>query len=117
MFGDNLKKVRETTRLSQSQLAELLSVSQQTVGSWEVNRTSPPPETIVQISNVLNVSTDYLLGISNVPNKPLMQQKEKLEEDSDIKAVTGDYKKLSPEDKYFFKVMLRTMLEREALTS
>ena len=62
MFGDNLKQARTNRKLSQAGLARMLMVSQQTVGSWEVNRTSPPPETIAQIAKVLGVSTNYLLG-------------------------------------------------------
>ena len=62
MFGDNLKQARMNRKLSQAALARMLMVSQQTVGSWEVNRTSPPPETIAQIAKVLGVSTNYLLG-------------------------------------------------------
>lgn len=35
MFGDILKKLREQSGISQRKLAEVLHVSQQTVGSWE----------------------------------------------------------------------------------
>jgi len=62
MFGDNLKKARTSRQLSQAALARMLSVSQQTVGSWEVSRASPTPETIVQIAKVLGVSANFLLG-------------------------------------------------------
>jgi len=62
MFGDNLKKARTSRELSQAALARMLSVSQQTIGSWEVNRTTPPPEMIAKISKVLCTSTGFLLG-------------------------------------------------------
>ena len=62
MFGDNLKRVRTSRNISQAALARMLSVSQQTIGSWEVNRTSPSPDTIVRIAKVLRVSANYLLG-------------------------------------------------------
>ena len=67
MFGDNLKSARTTRKLSQAALARMLSVSQQTIGSWEVNRTSPPPETIARIAKVLGVSTNFLLGAATDP--------------------------------------------------
>lgn len=65
LFGDQLKKYRSMANLSQSTLAKLLNVSQQAVGSWETNRTSPSPEMIVEIASVLNVSTDTLLGVAS----------------------------------------------------
>lgn len=62
MFGDVLKKIREKNNLSQRALAEKINVSQQTVGSWETNRTSPSPEMIKKIAELFNISTDVLLG-------------------------------------------------------
>lgn len=70
MFGEELKKCRSAAGLSQRQLAELLNVSQQAVGSWETNRTSPSPETIADIANVLEISSDKLLGVSAQKNPP-----------------------------------------------
>ena len=63
MFGDNLKKIREDAGLSQKALAEKIFVSQQTVAKWERNGSTPNPETIVMIAEVLGVSNDYLLGV------------------------------------------------------
>lgn len=34
-FGDNLKKLRKTKKLSQEDLAEKLNVSRQSVSKWE----------------------------------------------------------------------------------
>jgi len=65
MFGDNLKRFRTSEGLSQAKLASRLSVSQQTVASWEVNRTSPAPETVVVIAEALGISPNQLLGQSN----------------------------------------------------
>ena len=62
MFVDNLKRIRTSRKLSQAALARMMSVSQQTIGSWEVNRTSPSPETIVRVAKVLGVSSNFLLG-------------------------------------------------------
>ena len=62
MFGSQLKKLRNGIGLSQATLARKLSVSQQTVASWEVDRSSPSPEMLSLISDVFAVSVDYLLG-------------------------------------------------------
>jgi hypothetical protein len=67
MIPETLKNVRTKKGMSQRELAEMLGVSQQTIGSWEVGRTSPDPTTIKRIADFFNVSTDYLLGNTTVP--------------------------------------------------
>lgn len=71
MFGDILKKLREQSGVSQRKLAEEIHVSQQTVGSWEVNRTTPNPDIMNRVADYFNVSLDYLLGreTTNSSNK------------------------------------------------
>lgn len=64
MLSDRLKKLRMDKGISQAVLAKILGVSQQTIGSWEVNRTSPDSEMIKKIANFFNQTTDYLLDNS-----------------------------------------------------
>ena len=68
MFSNRLKALRNKKGLSQTELAKLLFVSQQTVAKWETDKSTPNPETILKISNILDVSTDYLLGNSTEPS-------------------------------------------------
>ena len=65
MFGENLKHIRENAGLSQKALADKIFVSQQTVAKWETNKTTPNPETIILITKVFGITSDYLLGISS----------------------------------------------------
>ena len=53
-IGDNIKKVRESRGLKQSELAELVKVSDKTVSSWEINRTEPKMGMIEKICQALN---------------------------------------------------------------
>jgi len=62
MFSEILKKLRKERGVSQSSLAEYLQMSQQAIGSWETNRATPDLDTLVQLADYFNVSTDYLLG-------------------------------------------------------
>lgn len=66
MLPETLKMIRNNKEMSQKELANILGVSQQTIGSWEVGRTSPDPEMINRIARFFNVTTDYLLG-NDVP--------------------------------------------------
>ena len=66
MLGENLKQLRKQHKISQAELAKQLFVSQQAVGKWETNKATPNPETIIKIANIFDVSTDYLLGHSDI---------------------------------------------------
>lgn len=68
MFGEILKKLREQTGISQRKLAEVLHVSQQTVGSWEVNRTTPSPEIMNKIADYFGVTLDSIYGRKTTNN-------------------------------------------------
>lgn len=62
---ENFKKTRKKLKLTQSELAKKLNVSQQAVGSWETGRTEPDNEMLKNIVSILGVSTDFLLGESD----------------------------------------------------
>ena len=62
MLSWKLKPLRKANHLSQLELGNALSVSQQTIASWENNRSEPDMNTIVQIADYFNISTDYLLN-------------------------------------------------------
>lgn len=62
MFSDVLRKLRKEKGLSQSALADILNMSQQAIGKWETNHATPDFDTLVQLADYFNVSTDYLLG-------------------------------------------------------
>ncbi|MPM33670.1 LexA repressor [bioreactor metagenome] len=68
MFGEQLRKIRESNNISQKKLGEILFVSQQTVAKWESNKSSPNPETLAKIAEIFKVSIDNLMGVnSGVP--------------------------------------------------
>ena len=62
MIKEILKELRNNKGISQREFAQMLGVSQQTVGSWEVGRTEPDNNMLKQIADYFNVTTDYLLG-------------------------------------------------------
>lgn len=61
-FMSRLKATRKQKHLSQDKLAELLGVTKQAVSHWERGTRKPDQETLLAIADILNVSTDYLLG-------------------------------------------------------
>jgi len=69
-FGDRLKAVRKSKRLTQLDLSKRLEVSKGTISAYEQGLSFPSLETFVKICSILDTSADYLLGISdNLPFK------------------------------------------------
>lgn len=58
-----IKELRLDVRLTQTDLAKLCSVKQSCVSKWERGETFPDAETIVLLTEIFKVSSDYLLGI------------------------------------------------------
>ena len=61
MFGERLRECRIEKGFTQNQLAEKLLITQSTLGKYE--RGEPNIETIKALCKILDVSSDYLLGI------------------------------------------------------
>lgn len=64
MFQIRLKELREREKISQKALAQILGVSQSTVGMWENGKNKPEHDTLLKLANHFNVSIDYLVGSS-----------------------------------------------------
>lgn len=62
-FSQQLRAARKAARMSQTELAAQLGVTQQAVGKWENGRSSPDPATLARIASLLHTTTDTLLGL------------------------------------------------------
>lgn len=60
-IGEKISKLRRENNYTQEQLAEILSVSRQSVSKWETDLTYPETEKIIALSKLFGCSTDYLL--------------------------------------------------------
>ncbi len=64
MVGDRIKALREQQGLTQAALAKKLGITRASVNSWEMGISIPSTKYLVELSSLLNVSSDYLLGIN-----------------------------------------------------
>ena len=62
MIGQTIKDLRRTKKLSQTDFAKIVGVSQTTVTAWETGKAEPSSSAITRIADYFDVSTDYLLG-------------------------------------------------------
>lgn len=61
-----LRELRKKRDLKQELLADEIGTSQQTVSRIENDKLSMSIETLIRLSAYFNVTTDYLLGISDI---------------------------------------------------
>lgn len=58
----NIKKLRKENNMSQVELAEKLHISPQAVSKWETGKSLPDMLTLKSLSEIFNVSVDYLIS-------------------------------------------------------
>ena len=62
MIGQTIRDLRKLKKMSQSELAKVVGVSQTTVTAWETGKAEPSSSAISSLADYFNVTTDYLLG-------------------------------------------------------
>lgn len=131
-FAQRLKDLRNNKGLSQSALADILGRTQQAIGKWEVGKAEPDSTTLLKLANYFNVTTDYLLGLSDNPHglqqgllgdingdSPLAQKAR--EGTADItpyeKALIDAYRLANERDKTIVNTILKPNLQSESQKS
>ncbi|MDU3526393.1 helix-turn-helix transcriptional regulator [Clostridium sp.] len=66
MINKQIKLLRKELNLSQEQLSKDLNISREALAKYENGTRTPSIDLIIEISKYFKVSTDYLLGITNV---------------------------------------------------
>jgi transcriptional regulator with XRE-family HTH domain len=66
-FGQRLRDLREKRGLAQKEVGALLDVTISTIGKYESGERTPAPDAIVKLADFFQVSADYLLGRSDIP--------------------------------------------------
>ena len=61
IFSEKLQLIRKSQGMTQEDLAEKLDVSRQAVAKWESGQVYPDISNLIQISNLFNVTVDYLV--------------------------------------------------------
>lgn len=64
-FSTKIKELRESLNLTQSEFSNLINVTQAALSTYEKGTRKPTLETLLCISEKLDVSLDWLCGISN----------------------------------------------------
>ena len=69
MIYKRIRDLREDRDLTQKDMAKALNCSQQVYSNYELGQRDIPTDILIKLSVFYNVSTDYILGISDNPKK------------------------------------------------
>ncbi len=70
-FDDRLKTLRIQNNLTQEQLAHRLGLTKSVISAYETGSRMPSYDTLITISRIFKVTTDYLLGVERKNNVDL----------------------------------------------
>ncbi len=66
MEQNRIKELRKGRRLQQTALALICNTTQQTISRIENNNSDVPTDLLIQLAKYFNVTTDYILGLSDI---------------------------------------------------
>jgi transcriptional regulator with XRE-family HTH domain len=98
-LADNLKFLRKQRNWTQEELAQRLNISRSQITKWESGDQLPDLETLEKLSNLYEVSIDYLIG-RQFYKKDLLREVNRIYRTNEIDEVMLDiidYLKQNPE--------------------
>lgn len=106
VFGERIKQLRTERKWTQEYVCERLNISSGALSRYETSMYEPKSlELVKDFANLFNVSTDYLLGITD--------DKTYTHKDSpEIRAIARDVANLKPDKKELFKKLLKEMSDK-----
>ena len=116
-LGERLRILRESVKLSQVKMADLLGVKQSSINRYEQGQSAPSLETLVKYADYFDVSMDYLYSSSVQPRGKLYDQKpqalkEKMEQSEEMREfIEMCFDPQAPVNKRLKEALLRNMTE------
>ena len=65
MVNNRIRELRKNMNMSQEALAEVIHTTQQAVSRMENHAYDIPSESLIKMADYFNVTTDYILGVSD----------------------------------------------------
>lgn len=80
--AERLRSLRESVKLSQVKMADIVGVKQSSLNRYEQNQASPTFETLTRYADYFDVSMDYIFGRTDYPQGKLYEARPKIEQNS-----------------------------------
>ena len=116
-LGERLRILRESVKLSQVKMADLLGVKQASINRYEQGQSAPSLETLVKYADYFDVSMDYLYCRTDEPRGKLYDYKpqalkEKMEQSEEMREfIEMCFDPQAPVNKRLKEALLRIMTE------
>ena len=69
MVYKRIRDLREDNDYTQKEVSKILNCSQQVYSNYELGQRDIPTDILIKLSDLYDVSTDYILGVSDNPIK------------------------------------------------
>ena len=104
-LGERIKVLQEAQGVSNKAIAELLHVAENTVSGYVRDKSEMTFDSLVKIARLFQVTTDYLLGLTDEPKVPLRLS------DSERRLIL-DLRTLNPDQKAIAAQTVQLMAEQ-----
>ena len=64
VYGANIEAIRTTKGFTRTEIADKMNITLGAVSAWEYGRTRPDIDSLKRLCEILNVSSDEILGIT-----------------------------------------------------
>lgn len=108
---NRIKELRKERGWKQSELGKLLNVQEAAISKYESEKIPLTNDTLIRLSQIFNVSVDYILSISDI------KETSKSQEEIDEKKLLEIYRNLSSSSKDKVIERAETLLELEQQTT
>lgn len=72
-YNERIRQIRIKNKLTAKEFSKIFGISESTVSLYESGKRKPGIELIIKISKYFDVSTDFILGVTDLP-KSLSQE-------------------------------------------
>lgn len=127
-LGQNIKYYRKQKGLTQKELASLISKTESSVRKYEKGIIDIPNKVVSEISLALNVTSEQLLGLDNIPVIEVAQSRQMLSNrkiveaaftfleeivyhHEEIKHMNLDANEMITKDNCFFRLLMQNLIE------
>lgn len=106
----NLKKLRAEHRVTQKQLADVISVSQQSINKYENHNIEPDIDTLIKIADFFSTSVDYLVGHTDI--KRQIESVDPFDLNSAEASLIEAYRMLNDKQKKCLSMIIESFLDK-----
>lgn len=89
-FKERLVLLRKELSLTQEEFAEKIGYTRTAVSAWEIGRNEPSNSDVIKIAEFFGVTTDYLLGKTEIRNSEEANFKFAFHKDIDTEGLTDE---------------------------